>query len=67
MRDIFAPIKNQGLVDVLEWMLVFNPGFRMSATELLKHSIFDSYRSNIPLNTERVLMSIYDDGLYDYE
>lgn len=45
IRAKFATIKNQGLVDVLEGMLLFNPGFRMSATECLKHSIFDSVRS----------------------
>lgn len=44
LRETYAPIKNKGLVDLLETMLQFNPDFRLTAKELLKHSIFDKVR-----------------------
>lgn len=38
-------IKDPALKDILESMLQFNPYFRPSAKELLKHSYFDDIRS----------------------
>ena len=46
MRQRFASVKEKRLVNVLESLLQFNPGFRLSASECLEHEIFDKYRKD---------------------
>lgn len=38
------PQTSQGLIDVLEQMLEFNPFFRPSANEILQDKLFDEIR-----------------------
>ena len=47
LRTLFRQVKNQELVDILESMLLFNPGFRPTARELLQHSVFDGVRDPV--------------------
>lgn len=44
IRSKFAAIQTPGLVNMLDRMLQFNPGFRPTAHELLQHPMFDSVR-----------------------
>jgi len=39
------PEVSPDLIDILEKMLEFNPYFRPTAKELLKHKVFDGIRS----------------------
>ena len=43
LRERF-PYTSEKILDVLEQLLQFNPFFRPTARELLKHKIFDSIR-----------------------
>ena len=44
LNDIF-PNVSPGLIDILESMLQFNPYFRPTVKELIKHYVFDSIRT----------------------
>jgi hypothetical protein len=51
------------------WLLKLNPYFRCSASELLKHSVFDKYRNP---NMERsapykIKLDIDKDDAFDYD
>lgn len=61
-------MKNQGLVDVLEGLLQFNPAFRMTARECLKHEMFAELKYQ-PRNSEsnQIEIPLYSDGQYDYQ
>lgn len=43
LKELF-PLTNQGLVDLLELMLTYNPIFRPTAKQLLKMKIFDDIK-----------------------
>ena len=44
LRDLFPDIQNEGLIELLEGMLSYNPSFRVTAAEALTHKVFDSLR-----------------------
>lgn len=69
LRDLFPDIQNEGLIELIEGMLNYNPSFRITAAEALKHEVFDSLRvkqREIPAKRQ-IDLPIYADGAYDYE
>ena len=55
--------------NLLEDMLQLNPGFRPTAQEMLRNSIFNSVRNESKEEScpENVKLSVYSDSVYDYE
>ena len=68
LREKFVQIKNQGLVDLLDGMLQFNPDFRFTAKESLEHSVFKKVRSLMKEREcpESIYLSIYSEAGMDY-
>ena len=69
LRGRYSGIQTKALLDVLEDMLQLNPGFRPSARELLKHSVFDGVRNPAKEQAcaEAIRLPCYNDWVYDYE
>ena len=45
LQELYPEISTD-LIDIMEKMLQFNPYFRPTARELLKHRVFDSIRTS---------------------
>ena len=56
-------------MDILKSLLQFNPKFRPSASECLKHPIFDSVRNPAFEREAPIVLKqpIFNEGVYDYE
>lgn len=68
LRTKFSNIKENGLVDLLEGMLQFNPDLRMTAKECLQHTMFDDLRKKHQLvKNHKIQMPTYADGDFNYE
>ena len=46
LLERFSNIKDQRLVDILQKLLQFNPGFRHSASDCLDHELFAKFRKD---------------------
>ena len=44
LRDLYPHVSNEGFLELLEGMLSYNPHFRWTAAECLKHKVFDKLR-----------------------
>ena len=49
LRSRFTSIEEEELIDLLEDLLQFNPGFRPSASDCLKRALFASLRKTHPV------------------
>ena len=68
LRKKFSNI-SEGLLDLLEGMLTFNPKLRWTAERCLKLDIFDGIRDRSceePSKTQIYLL-LYDEGAFDYD
>lgn len=69
LRDLYPHVGNDGFFELLEGMLCYNPHFRWSAAECLKHKVFDKLR--VPQHEQpaprTVHMPVYAEGSYDYD
>lgn len=63
------PKTSAALIEILSSLLEFNPKFRPTASDCLKHSIFDSVRNpSFERDAPTTLhQPIYAEGVYDYE
>lgn len=68
LRKLF-PYTSEGLLDLLEGMLTFNPQFRWTAAKCLKLKIFDKIRKKSceEPSKRQVYLPLYDEGAYDYK
>ena len=65
------PYTTKGITQIIGDMLEFNPYFRNSASEILKHKIFDGCRKKYPdseVEAEWKIQLVCDEkGSFDYE
>ena len=58
LKDLYPEI-SEDLVDILEQMLQFNPYFRPTTRELLKHHVFDDIRSKNEISSDyRIVIDV---------
>lgn len=69
LRSLYPHVTNEGYFELLEGMLSYNPHFRWSAAECLKHKVFDHLR--VPQHeqpaSKAIQMAVYAEGSYDYD
>ena len=53
---------SSGLLDVLKSMLQFNPHFRPTASQLMKHKIFDEIRQNELIAPQKIVIDLDEDS-----
>ena len=61
IKELF-PWVNEHLIDILDKMLQFNPYFRPTTKELLKHPIFNSIRTDIEIRSEHKVVVDLDEN-----
>ena len=72
LNERFSGIKDQLLVDLLEKLLQFNPGFRYTVSECLEHELFSRFRRDKKMMDNEpqqpiIESELFADGQFDYE